>query len=437
MPEAAHAHDLKALIQATRRAARNLGRLSAAQRNQILLSAADAIKQRADEILKANQTDCDLALAANIAQPLFKRLKTTAAGITEMAMRVRDVAALDDPLGHVLATTELDDGLILEKVPCPLGVIAVIFESRPDAVPQVSSLAIKTGNGLVLKGGAEARHSNRVLVCIWRDALASVDPALADCICLLEDRAEVMQVLQMEREIDLVVPRGSTEFVNFVFRNSRIPVLGHGAGICHVYVDCAADLAMATSVVVDSKVQYPAACNSAEKLLVHRDIAPAFLPQVIAALQAAGVEVRADEETRRLCPNSKLKTATEEDWSTEYSDLKITVKAVADLDEAIDHIERYGSRHTESIITRDATAAARFLDEVDAASVFHNASTRFADGFRYGLGAEIGVSNSKLHARGPVGLEGLLTYKYKLRGSGQIVADYASASRKFTHKKLM
>ena len=436
MPDVAQAHALRAQVQATRRAARKLARLYGAERNQILLSAADALERRADEILKANQADCELALGANIATPLFKRLKTTAAGVAEMAMRVRDVAALEDPLGHVLSTTELDEGLSLDKVPCPLGVIAVIFEARPDAVPQVSSLAIKTANGLVLKGGVEARHSNRVLLSIWRDALASLDPVLADCICLLEDRAEVMQVLQMDREIDLVVPRGSTEFVNFVFRNSRIPVLGHGAGICHIYVDRAADLAMATAVAVDSKVQYPAACNSAEKVLVHREIAASFLPQVIGALQTAGVEVRADEEARSLCPDLKLIAATEEDWSTEYSDLKITIKVVADLSEAIDHIECYGSRHTECIITQDAAAASQFLEEVDAASVFHNASTRFADGFRYGLGAEIGISNSKLHARGPVGLEGLLSYKYKLRGEGQIVADYATGKATFTHKKV-
>ncbi|HEX2328343.1 MAG TPA: glutamate-5-semialdehyde dehydrogenase [Candidatus Angelobacter sp.] len=435
MPDVAHAHDLKAQVQATRGAGRKLAGLTTEQRNRILVDAADSMERRSDEILAANQNDCDLALAAKIAQPLLKRLKTTSAGIAEMAMRVRDVAKLNDPLGHVLATTELDEGLVLEKVPCPLGVVAVIFESRPDAVPQVSSLAMKTGNGLVLKGGVEARHSNRVLVSIWRDALAAHDPALSDSICLLEDRAEVMQVLQMDREIDLVVPRGSTEFVNFVFRNSRIPVLGHGAGICHVYVDRAADLGMATAVVVDSKIQYPAACNAAEKVLVHREIAAAFLPQVVQALQSVHVEVRVDEECRRLCAGADLVPATEEDWSTEYSDLRITIKVVSCLDEAMDHIERYGSRHTEAIITRDSDAAARFMEQVDAASVFHNASTRFADGFRFGLGAEIGISNSKLHARGPVGLEGLLTYKYKLRGSGQLVADYVAGGRRFTHRK--
>ncbi|HEX7284909.1 MAG TPA: glutamate-5-semialdehyde dehydrogenase [Candidatus Angelobacter sp.] len=425
--------------QQTRRAARALAPLSGDERNRILLAAADLIEARSQEILSANQADCEAftAAAGNGAgsQALFKRLKTSAAGVSEMAARVRDVARLPDPLAKAPAVTELDDSLVLEKVPCPLGVIAVIFESRPDAVPQVGSLAIKTGNGLVLKGGAEARNSNRVLVEIWREALAAASPALAQAICMLEDRAEVMQVLSMEREIDLVVARGSTEFVNFIFRHSKIPVLGHGSGICHIYVDRAADLDKARAVVVDSKTQYPAACNSVEKLLVHQELAGRFLPAVIAALESAGVEVRGCVRTLALCPGCKLVPATEEDWSTEYSDLKITVKVVSGLEEAIEHIERYGSRHTECIITEDPAAAQQFLDDVDAAGVFHNASTRFADGFRYGLGAEVGISNSKLHARGPVGLEGLLTYKYKLHGNGQIVSPYAEGKKHFTHKQ--
>lgn len=428
---------LKQQVQNTRRSARSLTRLSAEERNRILLGAADRIEARSAEILEANRVDCETlagsAAAGMPSQALMKRLTTTPAGVQEMAMRVRDVAGLDDPLQHPLATTELDDGLTLYKVPCPLGVIAVIFESRPDVVPQVGSLAIKTGNGLVLKGGAEAKHTNRVLVDIWREALRAETPALADCICLLEERAEVIQVLEMDREIDLVVPRGSTEFVNFVFQHSRIPVLGHGSGICHIYVDRAADLNMAKQVVIDAKVQYPAVCNSVEKVLVHEHIAAKFLPEVARGLQSAGVEVRGCGRTQEICPDLKIVPATEEDWSTEYSDLKITIKVVRDLQEAIDHIDKYGSRHTEAILTEDQAAADQFLDEVDAASVFHNASTRFADGFRYGLGAEIGISNSKLHARGPVGLEGLLTYKYRLKGSGQVVADYAEGRRTFKH----
>lgn len=438
--EARTPETVAAQVRRTRRAARELARLSTAQRNQILLTAADQLEAHEAEILKANQQDC-AALELEIAQgkssaALLNRLRTSTAGIKDMARQIRDVARLEDPVGHVLASTELDDGLTLHKVSCPLGVVAVIFESRPDVIPQVGSLAIKTGNGLVLKGGAEARQTNRVLVSIWHEALAALGPLLRDAICALEERAEVMQVLEMEREIDLVVPRGSTEFVNHVFQHSRIPVLGHGSGICHIYVDSTADLNMAREVIIDAKTQYPAACNSVEKVLVHQKIAGEFLPALVTALQSAGVEVRGCSRTAELLPRQHITTATEEDWHTEYGELKITVKVVRDLAEAIEHINHYGSRHTESILTQDHEAAEVFMDEVDAASVFHNASTRFADGFRYGLGAELGISNSKLHARGPVGLEGLLTYKYKLRGSGQIVSDYAEGKRTFKHRHL-
>ncbi len=429
--------DIAAQVQSARRAARALARLSANERNQVLLNAADLMEARSSEILKANQQDCR-ALEGEIGKgaasaALLKRLKTSPAGIKDMARQVRDVAALDDPVGRVLVTTELDDGLVLKKVSCPLGVVAVIFESRPDVVPQVGSLAIKTGNGLVLKGGAEARNTNRVLVAIWHDALAEHHSALRDSVCALEDRAEIMQVLTMEREIDLVVPRGSSEFVNFVFQNSRIPVLGHGSGVCHIYVDSAADLGMAEQVIIDAKVQYPAACNSVEKVLVHQAIAAEFLPRLVAALHSSAVEVRGCPRTRSLLPDHRIVSASEEDWRAEYGDLRITVKVVQDLAEAAEHINRYGSRHTESILTSDPQAAALFMDEVDAAGVFHNASTRFADGYRYGLGAELGISNSKLHARGPVGLDGLLTYKYKLHGSGQTVTDYVQGKRRFKH----
>jgi glutamate-5-semialdehyde dehydrogenase len=433
--ESKNPESIPAQVQAVRRAARELARLSTDQRNQMLLAAADLLEKREAEILKANDEDCEalereLATSAASA-PLMKRLKTSSAGIKDMARQVRDVARLEDPVGRVLATTELDDGLTLQKVSCALGVVAVIFESRPDVVPQVGSLAIKTGNGLVLKGGAEARQTNRVLVSIWHDALSALSPS----ICALTDRADVARILEMDRDIDLVVPRGSTEFVSYVFEHSRIPVLGHGSGICHIYVDSAADLRMSREVIVDAKVQYPAACNSVEKVLVHQSVAQEFLPALVGALQSARVEVRGCAGTIKLLSNSQIVPATEQDWHTEYGDLTITVKIVNDIAEAIEHINHYGSRHTESILTNDENAADLFMDEVDAASVFHNASTRFADGFRYGLGAELGISNSKLHARGPVGLEGLLTYKYKLHGSGQTVTDYAQGKRTFKHRQ--
>jgi glutamate-5-semialdehyde dehydrogenase len=437
--ESKNPDSIAAQVQAARRAARELARLSSDQRNQILLAAADMLEASEAEILKANQKDCEALereLAAGSASAaLLKRLRTIPAGIKDMAKQIRDVAKLEDPLGRVLATTELDDGLTLQKVSCALGIVAVIFESRPDVVPQVGSLAIKTGNGLVLKGGAEAHQTNRVLVSIWHEALAAVSPSLRPAICALADRADVARILEMDRDIDLVVPRGSTEFVNYVFEHSRIPVLGHGSGICHIYVDSTADLKMAQEVIVDAKIQYPAACNSVEKVLVHQAVAEEFLPALVRALQSAGVEVRGCSRTTKLLPHGQIIPATEQDWHTEYGDLKITVKIVGDIDEAIAHINHYGSRHTESILTKDQNAAELFMDEVDAASVFHNASTRFADGFRYGLGAELGISNSKLHARGPVGLEGLLTYKYKLHGSGQTVTDYAQGKRTFKHRR--
>ena len=437
--ESKNPESIAAQVQAARSAARELARLSSSQRNKVLFAAADLLEKRESEILKANQQDCETLereLAAGTASAaLLKRLKTSSVGIRDMAKQIRDVARLEDPLGHVLATTELDDGLTLQKVSCALGVVAVIFESRPDVVPQVGSLAIKTGNGLVLKGGAEARQTNRVLVSIWHEALAAVSPSLRPAICAITDRADVARILEMDRDIDLVVPRGSTEFVNYVFQHSCIPVLGHGSGICHIYADSAADLKMAQAVIVDAKVQYPAACNSVEKVLVHQDAAREFLPALVGALQSAGVEVRGCARTTSLLPLSQIIPATNQDWHTEYGDLKITVKVVSDISEAIEHINHHGSRHTESILTKDQNAADLFMDEVDAASVFHNASTRFADGFRYGLGAELGISNSKLHARGPVGLEGLLTYKYKLHGSGQTVTDYAQGKLTFKHRR--
>ncbi|HZU29814.1 MAG TPA: glutamate-5-semialdehyde dehydrogenase, partial [Candidatus Angelobacter sp.] len=372
--EAITSATVAAQVRLTRDAARKLARTSAEERNQILLTAADLIEKRAAEILGANQIDCELLdreiAAGNASQALAKRLKTSSAGIQDMAKQVRDVARLEDPVGRVIAATELDDDLVLRKVSCPLGVIAVIFESRPDAVPQVGLLAIKTGNGLVLKGGAEARQTNRVLVSIWREAMALHGGSFTEAICALEDRTEVMQILKMDREIDLVIPRGSNEFVNYVFQHSRIPVLGHGSGICHIYVDSAADLNMAKEVIVDAKTQYPAACNSVEKVLVHQDIARKFLPALIATLQSAGVEVLGCPQTIHYASNSNtvgamepnIIPATEEDWHTEYGDLKITIKVVPSIDDAITHINHYGSRHTESILTGNQKAAEKFMD---------------------------------------------------------------------------
>jgi len=440
-PSTKQSADVASLVRASREASRKLALLPNETRTAALLAIADALEKNNERILAANVQDCaaseDLVSLGKMTPALFARLRIKPAGIPEMAARVREVANLPDPLGRILAATELDDGLILRKESCPLGVIAVVFEARPDVVPQLISLALKSGNALLLKGGAEATASNECIAAICKEALLQFPNVPQDAIRLLQSRSDVMELLRLEGEIDLLIPRGSKEFVAFIERNSRIPVLGHGEGICHVFVDRAADLNKALSVTMDSKVQYPAACNAAETLLVHKEIAAAFLPRIVAKLKKANVEVRSCPRVLALLPGERLIAATEEDWSTEYSDLILSVKIVDTLDEALEHIHRYGSKHTECIVTEDQSAAERFLQEVDAAEVFHNASTRFADGYRYGLGAEVGISNGKLHARGPMGIEGLTTYKYKLRGDGHIVAEYSSGKRQFKHKPLL
>jgi glutamate-5-semialdehyde dehydrogenase len=422
-------------------ASRKLALLLGEARKSTLLAVADALEESGERILAANAKDCaaaeKLLSTGEMTAALFSRLRIKAnGGVAEMAARVREVANLPDPLGKRLAVTELDQGLILHKESCPLGVIAVIFESRPDVVPQVASLALKSGNAVLLKGGAEAANSNETIVAVWREALRRFPDVPEDSIQLLQSRSDVMELLCLEGEVDLLIPRGSKGFVAFMERNSRIPVLGHGEGICHVFVDRAADLNKAVAVTLDSKVQYPAACNSVETLLVHKDVAAAFLPRVVAELIKANVEVRGCPRVLALVPEANLVPATEKDWSTEYSDLILSVRIVDTVEQGLEHIHAYSSKHTECIVTEDQAVAERFLQEVDAAGVFHNVSTRFADGYRYGLGAEVGISNGKLHARGPMGIEGLTSYKYKLRGNGHIVAEYSSGVRHFKHKTL-
>lgn len=410
-----------------RSASRVLATLPTETRNAILLTAANMFEQQAGEILSANRRDCEAALAAlaegRLTQALFDRLSTNESDVAGMAEKVRAVAELPDPLGRNLSITNLAEHLTLHKVSCPLGVIGVVFESRPDVIPQVSALCLKSGNAVLLKGGTEAQHTNEVLVGIWRKALAQFDGVSSDLVSLLRTREHVTEMLELQGTIDLIIPRGSKSFVEYIARNSLIPVLGHGEGVCHVYVDRDADLSKAWNIVFDAKTNYPAACNAAETLLVHHEISAQFLPEMVERFKQAGVEVRGCERTRSLVNSSSVVAATVEDWAKEYSDLVIAVKVVENLDEAIDHIDQYGSQHTEAIITEDLTAANRFMESIDAAGVYHNASTRFADGFRYGLGAEIGISTSKLHARGPVGLEGLVTYKYKLFGNGHVVGS--------------
>ncbi len=421
------------LAQQTRTAAQQLAGLSGDVRNQALAAIAVALETANDAILAANQADCETARAEGLSPALLARLRLDSSKLSGVIAGVRDLMQLPDPLGAVQLHRALDEGLVLTRVTCPLGVLGVIFEARPDAVVQIASLAIKSGNGVILKGGKEARRSCEAIVQAIHQGLAQLDISPA-VVQLLTTRAETMALLRIDQWVDLIIPRGSNSFVRFVQENTRIPVLGHAEGICHLYVDAAADLEKAVKIAVDAKTQYPAACNAIETLLVHRAIASDFLPLVASALQARGVELRGDAAS---CEQLNIAAATEADWATEYSDLILAIKVVDSLTAAITHINTYGSRHTEAIVSEDATAAATFMAQVDAAGVYHNCSTRFADGFRYGFGAEVGISTQKLPPRGPVGLEGLITYKYHLVGNGQIVATYTGeAARPFTHRDL-
>jgi len=426
---------------AARAAARQLATLSSETRDLVLRRVANGIDASHAPILEANRADLLAARTTfeeiSSSRALLDRLVLDDVKLRAMADGVRAVADLPDPSGRVLSRTLLDDGLVLEKVTCPLGVLLVIFESRPDAVTQIGSLALKSGNAAILKGGRESARSTAALLDVFVKALASFPEIPEGVLSSVAGRAEVDALLALDEHIDLVIPRGGYDLVRHVKAATRIPVLGHAEGVCHVYVDRAADEAMATEIVLDSKLQYPAACNTMETLLFHRDAAARFLVPLLTRLIEAGVELRACAETRALAPSLDLAPAAEEDWRTEYGGPILAVKLVESLDEAVEHVNRYGSHHTEAIVTADKAAAEAFLSRIDAAGIFHNASTRFADGFRYGFGAEVGISTSRIHARGPVGLDGLVTYKYLLRGSGQIVATYSGKdARPFRHRKL-
>jgi len=401
-------------------------------KNAALKRIAKALKDYSAMIVSANKEDLAAAEKNKLSAPLLKRLKFDEGKIKEVCDGIESLIKLDDPVGKTLTATELDKGLELYKVSCPIGVIGIIFESRPDALVQISTLCLKSGNACLLKGGSEAARTNQMLTEVISHA--SEDAGVPKgWIQLLETRQDVAEMLKLDEYIDLVIPRGSNEFVRYIMNNTDIPVLGHAKGLCHVYVDGDADIDMAVRITVDSKCQYVAVCNASETLLVDKKIAKKFLPKIKIALEKKGVELRGCHETLSII---KIKPATEQDWSTEYLDKIISIRVVNDVDEAIKHINRYGSHHTDSIVTANKASAAKFMDFVDSANAFWNCSTRFSDGFRYGLGAEVGISTSKIHARGPVGLEGLVIYKWKLIGKGQIVADYADGAKKFTHKKL-
>jgi len=424
--------DMNELARRVKKASIKLAGAGTELKNKALAEIAASLEKNKEEIIRANREDLRRSEKENLPAPLLKRLKFDEAKIRDVVDGIHSLIDLEDPVGKTLLSTELDDGLELYKVTCPIGVIGVIFESRPDALVQISTLCLKSGNGVLLKGGSEARETNRVLADLIIRATEEACLPL-NWLALLETRSDVSEMLKMDRYIDLIIPRGSNDFVRYIMDNSRIPVMGHADGICHLYVDEAADIDMAVRIAVDSKTQYVAVCNAAETLLVHERIAPDFLPALWKALESKGVELIGCPKTCAVIPATP---AAEEDWKTEYLDYKLSVKVVSGLVEAIDHINTYGSGHTDSIVTGDGEKAARFMDYVDSGNVFWNCSTRFSDGFRYGFGAEVGISTSKIHARGPVGLDGLVIYKYKLIGNGHIVADYANRSRSFKHRKM-
>ena len=415
-----------------RTAAMALGRLGNQQRREAVLAMAAALETDAAQIVAANQADLQAAAADGLSSALVARLKLDAAKLEGAIAGVRQVADLPDPVGVRQLHRELDDGLVLERFSVPLGVLGVIFEARPDAVMQIASLAIRSGNGAILKGGREASRSCAAIVEALQKGLAAsaVSPQALD---LLTSREESLALLKLDGLVDLIIPRGSNELVRFIQDNTRIPVLGHADGVCHLYVDREVDLAQAVRIALDAKTQYPAACNAIETLLLHEQTAADFLKQALPVFQAAGVRLRGDAASQAL---GVAEAADEADWRTEFSDLVLSVRVVPDLSGALEHIRRYGSRHTDAICTTNGDTAETFLRSVDSAGVYLNCSTRFADGFRYGFGAEVGISTQTLPPRGPVGLEGLVTYRYQLRGDGHIAADYASGVRAFTHRDL-
>ena len=403
------------------------------QRNAALAAMAEALCANKDEIFAANKVDLANAEKNNIQGAVIKRLKFDEGKLQSVIDGIHQLISLPDPIGRKQIMREMDEGLILTRVSCPIGVIGVIFEARPDALVQISSLLIKSGNCAILKGGKETAETNRTLfTIIYRSVVEAGLPE--GCLLQAEQHNEISELLMCDRDVDLLIPRGSNAFVRYIMDNTKIPVMGHADGICHIYADKDCDMAKALPIIVDAKCQYTAACNAVETLLVDRSIAGTFLPEVKNVLEEAGVKIRGTKEVSEIIP---CEIMGEDDFRTEYLELIISVKLVDGVKEAVDHINRFGSHHTDAILTENPETAEYFMQMVDSAGVYQNCSTRFADGFRYGFGAEVGISTSKIHARGPVGLEGLMTYKYRINGCGQIVGDYAEGRSSFHFKDLI
>jgi len=433
--------DIKADVKRAKAASIALSAADTLTKNNALNAMIDALDRSRDRINDANAKDmasADVMRKNNeLTDAMVKRLKVNNEKIDGMIDGIRDVIKLKDPVGETMSALELDDKLTLYQVRCPIGLIGVIFESRPDVVPQIMSLCLKSGNAVVFKGGKEAANTNRALFDVLSEAAYKAGIPKGS-FCLMETREDVSAILKMNDSIDLLIPRGSNEFVSYIQANTKIPVLGHSAGICHVYVDEFADEDKALYVALDSKIQYPAVCNAVETLLVNAKIAKTFIPKMVDAFTKNGVEVRGDAEVIKAAgKKAKVAEAKESDWDAEYNDMIISIKIVATVDEAIEFVNKHSSKHTDSIVTENMKNALKFTNLVDSSSVFVNASTRFSDGFRYGKGAEVGISTNKVHSRGPVGMEGLLIYKYILVGNGHAVKDYVGKNgRKFKHRKL-
>ena len=399
-------------------------------KNMALSAMADALEAHRVQIMEENGKDLD-DVRDKIPKPMYKRMVVDDSKIDDMVQGIRSVMSLDDPVGSTMSAMGMDDGLTLYQIRCPVGMLGVVFESRPDVVPQIMSLCLKSGNCVAFKGGSEARRTIRAIFDVLREAACGAGiPASA--FVLLESREDFKEILELDEYIDLLIPRGSNSFVRYVQENTRIPVLGHSAGICHIYIDSDCDRQKAVEVAVDSKIQYPAACNAVETILIDSKVDNSLVRDLIGAMTDNGVEVRGDDRIRSVV--NDVKEATDEDWYEEYNDLVVSVKIVDSLDEAIDFINSHGSHHTDAIITEDMQKASVFARMVDSADVFINASTRFADGYRFGKGAEVGISTNRIHARGPMGMEGLMIYKYVLIGNGQVVKDYVGKDAKpFKH----
>ncbi len=432
-------------------AAPHVAAMSNEQRNKALGLVADNLQKKADEIFAENKKDLQYAEENGIAPQIVKRLKFDEGKLRDVIAGIKQLIELPDPLGKETLKRQMDEGLVLTRVTVPIGVIGVIFEARPDALVQISSLCIKSGNCAILKGGKETTYSNRILFGIIYDSVIQAGFPEGSYL-QAEQHNEIDELLECDDCVDLLIPRGSNKFVRYIMDNTKIPVMGHADGVCHIYVDKAADVEKVIPIIVDAKTQYTAACNAVETLLIHRDVAEDILSKLYPALKSEGIAIRGTKEVTDIIAKieaaqvelsqptdasaaADVETVEETDFR-EYLALIVSIKIVGDEDEAIEHINKYGSHHTDAIITEDDDTAARFMQLVDSAGVYQNCSTRFADGFRYGFGAEVGISTSKLHARGPVGLEGLVTYKYTLKGEGQIVGDYATGKRSFNFKDL-